>query len=463
MRIVLLGAPGSGKGTQARRLVEHYGIPEITTSDLLRKAMETDTALGKQARAVMESGQMVPDELILALLEDRLRQPDTAAGFILQGFPRTMAQAQALDQLLARLGQPLHAAILMDVDLDALIQRLTGRRTCTSCGKTYNIYIAPPKLDDQCDECGGNLHHRADDNEETISNRLRIFESQTRPVVDYYREQGRLRTVNGVGDVEDIFRALVRIIDEIDENAPMPVQLEQEPAAQDEALSVEALEQRILETALKAKGKGTAAAGQAAPEAPVAKPAGNKKPAATPKKAPARPKPPAKKTAASKPAARKATAVKAATKKAATSKAATKKTATKKAVTKKAVTKKAVTKKATTKKAAAKQTTAKKAAGAKQKTAARKPAAAKKKTAAKKASPKKAAASKKRVAKKPATTGKKAAVKKTATKKTGAKKTAARKKTVTKKPATRKKPAVRKKAPASKKPAPKKKSSARKR
>ncbi len=207
MRIVLLGAPGSGKGTQAKLLTEQYRVPQISTGDLLRAAVKSETPLGLQAKAAMDAGRLVSDDLVLAMIRERLSQPDAHNGFILDGFPRNLAQAQTLDAMLDRMGQPLDAALLIDVDLDILMQRMTGRRTCESCGQTYNIYSSPSKLEDRCDKCGGNLRHRADDNEETIGNRLRVYEAQTSPLIEYYRAQNRLRTVQGVGEITHIFAA----------------------------------------------------------------------------------------------------------------------------------------------------------------------------------------------------------------------------------------------------------------
>jgi adenylate kinase len=189
MRIVLLGAPGSGKGTQAKLLVEKYGIPQVSTGDLLRAALQAGTPLGLQAKAAMDTGQLVSDEIVLGIIRERLRERDARAGFILDGFPRNVAQAQALDQMLLGMGQPLDLALLIDVDFDILLQRMVGRRTCTNCGALYNMFTSPPKLEGQCDRCGGTLHHRADDNEETISNRLRVYDTQTKPLVGYYGDQ----------------------------------------------------------------------------------------------------------------------------------------------------------------------------------------------------------------------------------------------------------------------------------
>ncbi|HSH43670.1 MAG TPA: adenylate kinase [Arenicellales bacterium] len=213
MRIVLLGAPGSGKGTQAKRLQDKYRIPQISTGDLLRAAVAAGTPLGRQAKAAMDAGQLVSDDIVLGIIRERLQEPDARRGFILDGFPRNQPQAETLDTLLAEIGQPLELALLINVDFDILMQRLTGRRTCTSCGWTCNVYSSPPHVDGVCDECGGNLHHRADDNEETIGNRLRVYETQTTPLIEYYRGQGKLRTVQGVGEIEDIFKAVVRVVE----------------------------------------------------------------------------------------------------------------------------------------------------------------------------------------------------------------------------------------------------------
>ncbi len=215
MRIVLLGAPGSGKGTQAKRLAVKYRTPHISTGDLLRAALAAGTPLGMQAKVAMDAGQLVSDEIVLGIIRERLRAKDANKGFILDGFPRNITQAQSLDGMLRNLNQPLDCAVLMDVDFDVLMQRLTGRRTCENCGATYNIYTNPPRLDDQCDRCGAALRHRADDNEVTIGNRLRVYESQTKPLIDMYRTQGRLETVNGVGDEDAVFKRMLAMLEPI--------------------------------------------------------------------------------------------------------------------------------------------------------------------------------------------------------------------------------------------------------
>ena len=216
MRIVLVGAPGSGKGTQAKMLVDKYAVPQISTGDLLRKAVAEQTPLGMMAKAAMDAGQLVSDQIVLEIIKERLGRPDADNGFILDGFPRNLNQAQALDDMLTSIAKPLQGAILIKIDYDLLIQRITGRRTCLSCGAVYNIYTSPSKLEDHCDQCGGNLHHRADDNEQTITNRLRVYETQTSPLVHYYRDQDKLFTVEGTGEIDEIFDELCKVIEVIE-------------------------------------------------------------------------------------------------------------------------------------------------------------------------------------------------------------------------------------------------------
>jgi adenylate kinase len=244
MRIVLLGAPGSGKGTQAKLLVKQQGLVQISTGDLLREAAEKGTALGRQAKPLMDSGQLVPDEIVLGVIRERLQENDVAKGFILDGFPRTLPQAEELDKILAQLRMPIQGAVLIDVDVDALIQRLGGRQTCSSCGQMYNMYTSPSRLYDHCDVCGGELRQRADDNEETIGNRLRIYETQTLPLLDYYREQDKLRTIQGVGEIDDIFAALQK------ELKTLPS--EEELLKELTSTTFDDLERKVLETVQQA-------------------------------------------------------------------------------------------------------------------------------------------------------------------------------------------------------------------
>jgi adenylate kinase len=208
MRIVLLGAPGSGKGTQAKRLEADRGIPQISTGDMLREAVAAGTRFGAKAKETMAAGLLVSDQIVLGILSERLSRPDAADGFILDGFPRTRKQAEDLEELLDELGVPLDAAVLMDVDFEHLMKRLTGRRTCSRTGKLLNIYFSPQEELDKCLEAGGELIQREDDNEETIRSRLDVYRKQTEPVIDYYRDRGKLRTIDAEGTIEDIYSRL---------------------------------------------------------------------------------------------------------------------------------------------------------------------------------------------------------------------------------------------------------------
>jgi adenylate kinase len=208
MRIVLLGAPGSGKGTQAKRLEADRGIPQISTGDMLREAVAAGTRFGAKAKETMAAGQLVSDDIVLGILSERLARPDAADGFILDGFPRTKKQAADLEELLDELGAPLDAAVLLDVDFDNLMKRLTGRRTCSATGKLLNIYFSRQEEIDECLNSGGTLVQREDDNEETISSRLDVYREQTEPVTEYYRERDKLRTIDAEGNVDEIYERL---------------------------------------------------------------------------------------------------------------------------------------------------------------------------------------------------------------------------------------------------------------
>jgi adenylate kinase len=378
MRIVLLGAPGSGKGTQAKLLIDKYQIPQVSTGDLLRAAVEGKTALGQQAKAAMEAGQLVSDDIVLGIIRERLSQSDAGKGFILDGFPRNIPQAEALDVMLDEMGMPIEAAILIDVDLDILMQRLTGRRTCASCGQMFNIFTSPPRMDDRCDKCGGELRHRADDNEETIGNRLRIYEAQTAPLIEFFRRQGKLFTVNGQGEIGDIFSQVNAIVQ----------QVEAGEVAQ-ERREAEEIEEAVQKISAMMKAEEAAAAAASVSVQPEVTEA------VTARKAPAK-KAPVKKAPAKKAPVKKAPAKKAPVKKAPVKKAPAKEAPVKKAPVKKATVKKATVKKAPEKKAPAKKAPAKKApakkAPAKKAPAKKAPA---KKAPAKKAPAKKAPAKKK--------------------------------------------------------------------
>lgn len=208
MRIVFLGAPGSGKGTQAQKLMADYGLQQISTGDLLRGAVAAGTDLGKRAKAAMDAGELVTDDIVLGIIAERLAQDDCENGFILDGYPRNLQQAKDLEPVLQQIGQSLDAAILLDVDLDVLMKRLTGRRTCSKTGKLLNIYFSPQEEIDAVTAAGGTLVQRADDNEETIANRLKVYREQTEPLVDFYRDAGLLKVIEGEGDIEAIYARL---------------------------------------------------------------------------------------------------------------------------------------------------------------------------------------------------------------------------------------------------------------
>src|SRR5881275_2985807 len=210
MRIVLLGAPGSGKGTQAQRLVERAGIPQISTGDLLRAAVARGTELGRQAREAMDGGRLVEDSLVLGMIRERLGEPDTRRGFILDGFPRNLAQAHALERLLEALQQPLDAVVQFEVDYRELVRRISGRRTCADCGRVFNMLTSPPAASESCPKTGAphRLTQRPDDNEATVAERLRVYEEKTRPLIDFYHARGLLRVIDAMGDVEEVSRRL---------------------------------------------------------------------------------------------------------------------------------------------------------------------------------------------------------------------------------------------------------------
>ncbi len=214
MRIVLLGAPGSGKGTQAKKLMEERNVPHISTGDMLRAAVAAGTRFGQQAKAIMEAGDLVSDEIMLGIISERLAEPDAADGFILDGFPRTRQQADDLDELLDQLGKPLDAAILMNVDFDILMKRLTGRRTCSRTGKLLNVYFSPQEELDAVVAAGGELLQRDDDQEETIGQRLNVYREQTEPVVSFYEKRGRLKTVEAEGEIDAVYQRLLAAIDD---------------------------------------------------------------------------------------------------------------------------------------------------------------------------------------------------------------------------------------------------------
>jgi len=214
MRIVLLGAPGSGKGTQAQRLVERAGIPQISTGDLLRAAVARGSELGRQAREAMEGGRLVDEALVLGMIRERLGEPDTRRGFILDGFPRNLAQAHALERLLEALGQPLDAVVQFEVDYRELVRRISGRRTCADCGRVFNMLTSPPAAGELCPKTAAphRLTQRPDDNEATVAERLRVYDEKTRPLIDFYRARGLLRVIDAEGQVDEVTRRLARAL-----------------------------------------------------------------------------------------------------------------------------------------------------------------------------------------------------------------------------------------------------------
>lgn len=212
MRIVLLGAPGSGKGTQAKKLMAERNIPQISTGDMLREAVAAGTRFGAKAKSIMDAGNLVSDDIMLGIISERIAKADAADGFILDGFPRTKQQALDLEELLDQIGTPLDAAVLMDVDLDILMKRLTGRRTCSLTGKLLNVYFSSQAELDECTNAGGELQQREDDNEEVIANRLGVYQNQTEPLIEFYKKRGKLKTVQAEGTIDDVYSRLLETL-----------------------------------------------------------------------------------------------------------------------------------------------------------------------------------------------------------------------------------------------------------
>ncbi len=213
MNVILLGPPGAGKGTQAKRLEQRYSLVQLSTGDMLRAVVASGSDLGRKAKTVMESGQLMPDDLMIQMISDRIEQPDCARGFILDGFPRTTAQAEALDNMLKNKGLKLSGVIEMKVDSEALIERITGRFSCAACGAGYHDRFQRPKVDEVCDSCGGTeFSRRADDNEATVRSRLAAYREQTAPILPYYEEQGVLRSVDGMSDIDEVTRQIETVL-----------------------------------------------------------------------------------------------------------------------------------------------------------------------------------------------------------------------------------------------------------
>ena len=212
MKIIMLGAPGAGKGTQAKMIAEKYGVPHISTGDIFRANIKNGTELGKEAKGYMDKGLLVPDELTVRLLLDRVAQEDCVNGYVLDGFPRTIPQAEVLDEKLTELDEKVDYAVNVDVPDENIINRMSGRRACLNCGATYHIVSIPPKKEGICDVCGSELVLRDDDQPETVKNRLKVYHEQTQPLIDYYEKKGALRTVDGTLPMEEVFDAIVRIL-----------------------------------------------------------------------------------------------------------------------------------------------------------------------------------------------------------------------------------------------------------
>ena len=394
MRIALIGVSGSGKGTQAKLLAARYRVPHISTGDLLREAGRNGELLSDEDRRAIDEGHLVSDDVVRELLEERLRRKDTKRGFVIDGYPRNIPQAQSLDNLLGMMGRPLQIAIYTEMRDDLLTKRNVGRQTCTGCGEIYNKFFSPPATQDICDKCGSALGVRKDDAPKAVAARVAVYKEKTTPLITYFRAQHKLRTVAAAGSVEEIHEKISAIVDlEI-----RPLEIEAVFSASDTAGEADKTViaggqiNRVVQTPSPAKSQ-LAGRSAGAKTAAAIKPAGKKTAAK---------KTTAKKTAAKKTAAKKTAAKKTAAKKTTAKKTAAKKTAAKKTAAKKTAAKKTAAKKTAAKKTAAKKTTAKKTAA--------------KKTAAKKTAAKKTAAKK--------TTAKKTAAKKTAVKKTTAKKTA---------------------------------------
>uniref|UniRef100_A0A7C3ZFR9 Adenylate kinase n=1 Tax=Archaeoglobus fulgidus TaxID=2234 RepID=A0A7C3ZFR9_ARCFL len=215
MNLIFLGPPGAGKGTQAKRVAEKYGIPQISTGDMLREAVAKGTELGKKAKEYMDRGELVPDEVVIGIVRERLQQSDCEKGFILDGFPRTLAQAEALDGMLKELNKKIDAVINVAVPEEEVVKRITNRRTCRNCGAVYHLVYAPPKEDNRCDKCGGELYQRDDDREETVRERYRVYRKNTEPLIDYYRNKGILYDVDGTKDIEGVWKEIEAILEKI--------------------------------------------------------------------------------------------------------------------------------------------------------------------------------------------------------------------------------------------------------
>ncbi len=212
MKIIMLGAPGAGKGTQAKQIADKYSIPHISTGDIFRANIKNGTELGKKAKQYMDQGALVPDELTCDLVMDRIQQDDCKNGFVLDGFPRTIPQAEALDAALGKINEKMDYAIDVDVPDENIVNRMSGRRVCLNCGATYHLISIPPKVEGICDRCGSEIVLREDDKPETVQKRLKVYHEQTQPLIDYYKNQGILKSVDGTQPMDEVFKAIVTIL-----------------------------------------------------------------------------------------------------------------------------------------------------------------------------------------------------------------------------------------------------------
>lgn len=212
MKIIMLGAPGAGKGTQAKQIADKYSIPHISTGDIFRANIKNGTELGKKAKQYMDQGALVPDELTCDLVMDRIQQDDCKNGFVLDGFPRTIPQAEALDAALGKINEKMDDAIDVDVPDENIVNRMSGRRACLNCGATYHLISIPPKVEGICDRCGSEIVLREDDKPETVQKRLKVYHEQTQPLIDYYKNQGILKSVDGTQPMDEVFKAIVTIL-----------------------------------------------------------------------------------------------------------------------------------------------------------------------------------------------------------------------------------------------------------
>ncbi len=215
MNIILLGPPGGGKGTQAKKIVEKYGIPHIATGDILREAVAKGTELGKKAKEYMDRGELVPDDIVIGIVKERLKQPDCEKGFLLDGFPRTLKQAEALDEMLSELNKKIDVTIYIDVPEEEVVKRIANRRSCKVCGAVYHLIYAPPKEPNKCDKCGGELYQRDDDKEDVVRQRFKVYMENTAPLIEYYEKKGLLYKVDGTRSIDEVWSQIEEVLKKV--------------------------------------------------------------------------------------------------------------------------------------------------------------------------------------------------------------------------------------------------------